>query len=209
MVIAIIMISVADSGQLVRFFIFSVWLFHGTAMLALIVLRVKNKDKVRPYKVRLSESCPFLILMCFLPPQRLFLSACAYLKNILILRFVPSVCVWLVWYRHIYKRLQSRGIFSLLLCLPGQVNLVLPVVVVLIIAFLLIGPFLRSPNPEFISSLVLVGLSLLCYLPMHWFYSRATLPGRSLPLISRRLHTTLCPSRLYLAVYLKNVEKFL
>lgn len=93
MVIAIIMISVADSGQLVRFFIFSVWLFHGTAMLALIVLRVKNKDKVRPYKVRLSESCPFLILVCFLPPQRLFLSACAYLKNILILRFVPSVCV--------------------------------------------------------------------------------------------------------------------
>ncbi|XP_025114820.1 b(0,+)-type amino acid transporter 1-like isoform X2 [Pomacea canaliculata] len=108
MVIAIIMISVADSGQLVRFFIFSVWLFHGTAMLALIVLRVKNKDKVRPYKV----------------------------------------------------------------------NLVLPVVVVLIIAFLLIGPFLRSPNPEFISSLVLVGLSLLCYLPMHWFYSRATLPDK-------------------------------
>ncbi|XP_076449020.1 uncharacterized protein LOC143285542 isoform X2 [Babylonia areolata] len=108
LVIATIMILVAEIGELVRFFIFSVWLFHGMSVLALLVLRFKDKDKVRPYKV----------------------------------------------------------------------NIVLPVIVVLVIAFLLIGPFLETPKPEFISSLALIVLSLLCYLPSRWIQSRASVPDR-------------------------------
>nr|KAG5707992.1 hypothetical protein BaRGS_025130 [Batillaria attramentaria] len=109
LIISIIMIMVAEIAALVRFFIFSVWLFHGMSILALLVLRFKNKDKLRPYKV----------------------------------------------------------------------NLILPVIVVAVIAFLLIGPFLEEPQPEFISSLVLIALSLICYLPSHWIHSRATLPVKS------------------------------
>ncbi|KAL8593098.1 hypothetical protein ACOMHN_018024 [Nucella lapillus] len=108
LVIATIMILVAEISELVRFFIFSVWLFHGMSVLALLVLRFKDKDKVRPYKV----------------------------------------------------------------------NLILPVIVVVVIAFLLIAPFLETPKPEFIISLVLIGLSLLSYLPSHWVQSRASLPDK-------------------------------
>ncbi|KAK7114902.1 hypothetical protein V1264_000883 [Littorina saxatilis] len=106
--ISIIMILVADISQLVRFFIFCVWSFHGMSILALLVLRFKNKDKRRPYKV----------------------------------------------------------------------NLVLPVIVVVVIAFLLIGPFLEEPKPEFISALVLIVLSLLFYVPSHWIQDRADLPDK-------------------------------
>ncbi|ESO90784.1 hypothetical protein LOTGIDRAFT_122639, partial [Lottia gigantea] len=51
--IAIVMIMLGTLSSLLNFFIFIVWAFHGFSILALIVLRFKNKEKVRPYKVYL------------------------------------------------------------------------------------------------------------------------------------------------------------
>ncbi|XP_050396685.1 b(0,+)-type amino acid transporter 1-like [Patella vulgata] len=52
-IIAIIMIILGTLSSLLNFFIFIVWAFHGLSVLALIVLRFKNKKKKRPYKVYL------------------------------------------------------------------------------------------------------------------------------------------------------------
>ncbi|CAG5117481.1 unnamed protein product [Candidula unifasciata] len=52
-IIAILVMLLADGQQLLRFYIFIVWLFHGTSITALLILRYKNKKKKRPYKVDL------------------------------------------------------------------------------------------------------------------------------------------------------------
>ncbi|XP_041376641.1 b(0,+)-type amino acid transporter 1-like [Gigantopelta aegis] len=52
-VIGSVMIMVGSIGSLIRFFVFTVWVFHGLSVLALLVLRVKNKEKKRPYKVNI------------------------------------------------------------------------------------------------------------------------------------------------------------
>ncbi|BFZ12536.1 hypothetical protein BsWGS_15574 [Bradybaena similaris] len=52
-IIAIMVMMLADGQQLLRFYIFIVWLFHGTSITALLILRYKNKKKKRPYKVDL------------------------------------------------------------------------------------------------------------------------------------------------------------
>ena len=49
--IATLAIVVFDGQYLLRFYIFVVWLFHGMSVVALLVLRFKNKHKKRPYKV--------------------------------------------------------------------------------------------------------------------------------------------------------------
>ncbi|CAL1547646.1 unnamed protein product [Lymnaea stagnalis] len=100
-VIAILVMCVADGQELLRFYIFTVWLFHGLSILALLFLRYKNKHKKRPYKVDL----------------------------------------WI------------------------------PVVVVTGIAYLLLAPFLEAPKKEFVTALVLIGVSLLSYYPINWLKS--------------------------------------
>ncbi|XP_012934860.1 cystine/glutamate transporter [Aplysia californica] len=95
-VIATVAICVGTGQSLLRFYVFCVWLFHGMSVVALLVLRFKNKHKKRPYKVDL----------------------------------------WI------------------------------PVVVVVGVLFVLLAPFLESPQPVFIAALILIGLSLLCYYPI-------------------------------------------
>ncbi len=47
------MIIPGDIGSLIDFFSFTAWIFYGTAMLALIVMRYTKPDAPRPYKVLL------------------------------------------------------------------------------------------------------------------------------------------------------------
>ncbi|XP_046559322.1 b(0,+)-type amino acid transporter 1-like [Haliotis rubra] len=64
--IAIVMLLFGSLDVLVRFFVFTVWLFHGLAILALLVLRVKNKEKARPYKVNIAIPIVVVaIIACF------------------------------------------------------------------------------------------------------------------------------------------------
>ncbi|XP_059156096.1 b(0,+)-type amino acid transporter 1-like isoform X2 [Physella acuta] len=81
-VIAIVVMCVADGQELLRFYIFTVWLFHGSSILALLILRVKNKNKKRPYKVDLWVpvvvvlGIGYLLLAPFLQyPKREFIAA--------------------------------------------------------------------------------------------------------------------------------------
>ena len=46
------MIVAGDIGSLIDFFSFTVWIFYGMAMLALIMMRRTKPDAPRPYKVR-------------------------------------------------------------------------------------------------------------------------------------------------------------
>lgn len=46
------MISAGDINELINFFSFTVWIFYGLAMAALIVMRRTKPDAPRPYKVR-------------------------------------------------------------------------------------------------------------------------------------------------------------
>ncbi|XP_048253387.1 b(0,+)-type amino acid transporter 1-like [Haliotis rufescens] len=64
--IAILMLMFGSLAVLVRFFVFTVWLFHGLSILALLVLRVKNKAKSRPYKVNIAIPIVVVaIIACF------------------------------------------------------------------------------------------------------------------------------------------------
>lgn len=59
--VALIMVMSGDIEGLIDFFSFTVWIFYGASMLALIVLRYKRPDLPRPYKVPLF--IPFLVLL--------------------------------------------------------------------------------------------------------------------------------------------------
>ena len=50
-VVALLMIIPGDIESLIEFFSFTSWIFYGTAMLALIVMRFTKRDAPRPYKV--------------------------------------------------------------------------------------------------------------------------------------------------------------
>ncbi|KAH9495941.1 b(0,+)-type amino acid transporter 1, partial [Bulinus truncatus] len=83
-VIAIVVMCVADGQELLRFYIFTVWLFHGSSILALLVLRFKKKNKKRPYKVDLwipvvvVTGISYLLLAPFLiTPKKEFITALA------------------------------------------------------------------------------------------------------------------------------------
>ncbi|KAI8790983.1 cystine/glutamate transporter, partial [Biomphalaria glabrata] len=124
-VIAIVVMCVADGQELLRFYIFTVWLFHGSSILALLVLRFKKKNKKRPYKVDL----------------------------------------WI------------------------------PVVVVIGIVFLLLAPFLITPKKEFITALVLIGLSLISYYPMNWLKSKKVINVPDTITIWLQLFLRIAPKR--------------
>ena len=51
MIISLLMIIPGDIGSLIDFFSFTSWIFYGMTVLALIVLRFKDRDAKRPYKV--------------------------------------------------------------------------------------------------------------------------------------------------------------
>ncbi len=51
-IIANLMIMRGDIESLIDFFSFTVWIFYGMAMAALIMLRWKRSEIARPYKVR-------------------------------------------------------------------------------------------------------------------------------------------------------------
>ena len=53
-VIAQVMILSGNIEGLIDFFSFTVWIFYGMAMFALILLRKTKPDIARPYKARLS-----------------------------------------------------------------------------------------------------------------------------------------------------------
>ncbi|XP_037075075.1 b(0,+)-type amino acid transporter 1-like isoform X2 [Pollicipes pollicipes] len=59
-IIAIAMIAAGDIGSLIDFFSFTVWIFYGMAMLALIMMRRTKPDAPRPYKVPIV--IPWLVL---------------------------------------------------------------------------------------------------------------------------------------------------
>ncbi|KAJ8303212.1 hypothetical protein KUTeg_019608 [Tegillarca granosa] len=48
---SIVMSLVIDTNILVRFYVFTVWLFHGLSMIGLIVMRITKPQLTRPYKV--------------------------------------------------------------------------------------------------------------------------------------------------------------
>lgn len=60
-VIAFVMILGGDIDSLIDFFSFTVWIFYGMSMLAVIVLRKTSPDLARPYKVPIF--IPFIILI--------------------------------------------------------------------------------------------------------------------------------------------------
>jgi len=60
-VIAFVMILGGDIDSLIDFFSFTVWIFYGMSMLAVIVLRKTSPDLARPYKVPIF--IPFMILI--------------------------------------------------------------------------------------------------------------------------------------------------
>ncbi|RUS92016.1 hypothetical protein EGW08_000229 [Elysia chlorotica] len=81
-VVAIVLVCVATGQELLRFGMFTVWLFHGSSALALLILRFKNKDKKRPYKVDLWIPVVVVVVTCFLllspflqVPERTFIVA--------------------------------------------------------------------------------------------------------------------------------------
>ena len=47
----IVLIFITDVGSLLRFYVFTVWLFHGVTMLGLLVMRWKKNNYYKPYKV--------------------------------------------------------------------------------------------------------------------------------------------------------------
>ena len=49
-----------DLSTLIDFYSFSLWLFYGATMVALLYLRYKEPDLVRPYKVATIQSCASL-----------------------------------------------------------------------------------------------------------------------------------------------------
>ena len=49
--IAASMVLMGEIFELIDFFSFTAWFFYGLTMLSLIVLRVTQKDRPRPYKV--------------------------------------------------------------------------------------------------------------------------------------------------------------
>ena len=51
--IAEVMIFGGNIESLIDFFSFTVWIFYGMSMLALLVLRKTKPDIARPYKVRI------------------------------------------------------------------------------------------------------------------------------------------------------------
>ena len=60
-VIAFVMILGGDIDSLIDFFSFTVWIFYGMSMLAVIVLRKTSPNIARPYKVPIF--IPFLVLI--------------------------------------------------------------------------------------------------------------------------------------------------
>lgn len=50
---SIVMSLVIDTNILVRFYVFTVWLFHGLSMIGLIVMRITKPQLTRPYKVNI------------------------------------------------------------------------------------------------------------------------------------------------------------
>lgn len=53
---AIVMATCLSSQLMVRFWIFTVWLFHGLAIFGLIVMRIRKPHLPRPYKVSMRLS---------------------------------------------------------------------------------------------------------------------------------------------------------
>ncbi|OWF49895.1 b(0,+)-type amino acid transporter 1-like [Mizuhopecten yessoensis] len=85
-----------DVSQMVRFWVFTVWLFHGLAVGGLLIMRIRKPHLDRPYKV----------------------------------------------------------------------NIIIPFLVTLGSVYLILAPFIANePRPEFIFSLCLAALSMLCYFP--------------------------------------------
>ena len=59
------MIVAGDIGSLIDFFSFTVWIFYGMAMAALIVMRRTKPDAPRPYKVgRDPRRCDGVSTLC-------------------------------------------------------------------------------------------------------------------------------------------------
>lgn len=52
--VSFLFIISGDIVQLIEFASFLIWLFYGTAMVSLLVLRKTKKDLPRPYKVQLT-----------------------------------------------------------------------------------------------------------------------------------------------------------
>ncbi|GFO25003.1 Y+l amino acid transporter 1 [Plakobranchus ocellatus] len=80
--VAILLVCVATGQELLRFNMFTVWLFHGSSILALLILRYKNKKKKRPYKVDIWIPVLVVTITCFLllspflqKPERTFIVA--------------------------------------------------------------------------------------------------------------------------------------
>lgn len=61
-VIASAMVLMGEIFQLIDFFSFTAWFFYGLTMFSLIVMRVTQKDRPRPYKVPLIV--PIFVLLC-------------------------------------------------------------------------------------------------------------------------------------------------
>ena len=62
--IAEVMIFGGNIESLIDFFSFTVWIFYGMSMLALLVLRKSKPDIARPYKVSTVSHC------CIFKPNR-------------------------------------------------------------------------------------------------------------------------------------------
>jgi len=65
-VISILVLFPNDFGTLVNYFSFSMWLFHGASAVALIVLRVKQPSRHRPYKVPIIIPIIVILVAIFL-----------------------------------------------------------------------------------------------------------------------------------------------
>jgi len=60
------MILQGDIESLIDFFSFTVWIFYGMAMAALVALRWKRPDIARPYKVPIAVPVIVLVFSVFL-----------------------------------------------------------------------------------------------------------------------------------------------
>jgi amino acid transporter len=56
------MIMGGNIESLIDFFSFTVWIFYGMSMLALLVLRKNKPDIARPYKVRFFVNILYLVI---------------------------------------------------------------------------------------------------------------------------------------------------
>lgn len=127
-----------SSQLMVRFWIFTVWLFHGLAIFGLIVMRIRKPHLPRPYKVSNCLITIELLIFC--------LMANADVNNTLFLYFDENK----------YE-----------MSFPLKVNILIPIFATLGACYLVIAPLTVFPlEGEFIFTLAVAGSAVIFYVPL-------------------------------------------